>query len=141
MARLKQLSLQAATDPSWDFIKARLEWLMHDKARVTDDLIATRQAIYAQPGFAETMRGIMCLQDMEIRRRNMFTEAQYNSIEAPTLVVWTSHDPTATPEEGKQIASMIPDGRYVVMNECGHWPQFEDAPTFNRLHLDFLLGR
>ena len=114
---------------------------MCDKSMVSDDLIETRRAIYAQPGFEATMARIMCLQDMEIRRPNMITEEQYRSIKAPSLVVWTSHDPTATPEEGKQISEMIPGAQYVVMNECGHWPQFEDADEFNRLHINFLLGR
>jgi 2-hydroxy-6-oxonona-2,4-dienedioate hydrolase len=141
MARLKKLSNEAASDPSWERIKARLEFLMCDKAMVSDDLIETRRAIYAQPGFAATMERIMCLQDMEIRRPNMITEEQYRSIKAPSLVVWTSHDPTATPEEGRQISEMIPSAQYVVMNECGHWPQFEDADEFNRLHINFLLGR
>jgi len=141
MARIKKLSLEAANDPTWERIKARLEFLMHDKSKVTDDLVAVRQSIYSQSGFAKTMESIMCLQEMDIRRRNMITEAQYRSIKAPTLVLWTSHDPTATPEEGKQIADMIPGSRYVVMNECGHWPQFEDVETFNRIHLDFLMGR
>ena len=141
MARLKTLSNEAASDPSWERIKARLEFLMCDKAMVSDDLIETRRAIYAQPGFAATMERIMCLQDMEIRRPNMITEEQYRSIKAPSLVVWTSHDPTATPEEGRQISEMIPGAQYVVMNECGHWPQFEDADEFNRLHINFLLGR
>jgi 2-hydroxy-6-oxonona-2,4-dienedioate hydrolase len=140
MARIKALSNQAAEDPGYERIKARLEFLMYDKAMVSDDLIETRRAIYAQPGFAAAMRQIMCLQEMDIRRANMITEAQYRSIKAPTLVVWTSHDPTATPEEGQQIASLIPGARYVVMNACGHWPQFENAPEFNRLHLDFLRG-
>jgi 2-hydroxy-6-oxonona-2,4-dienedioate hydrolase len=27
------------------------------------------------------------------------------------------------------------------MENCGHWPQYEDTETFNRIHLDFLLGR
>jgi len=27
------------------------------------------------------------------------------------------------------------------MNRCGHWPQFEDAEQFNRLHIDFLRGK
>ena len=31
---------------------ARLQWLMADPATVTDELVAIRQAIYAQPGFA-----------------------------------------------------------------------------------------
>jgi 2-hydroxy-6-oxonona-2,4-dienedioate hydrolase len=26
------------------------------------------------------------------------------------------------------------------MNHCGHWPQFEDADTFNRIHMAFLKG-
>jgi len=141
MARLKRLSTEAATDPSWARIRARLEFLMCDKSNVSDDLIETRRAIYAQPGFAETMRRINYLQDMENRRPNMITAAQYASIRTPTLVVWTSHDPTATPAEGKEIADMIPNAQYVVMNECGHWPQFEDADLFNRIHLDFLHGR
>ncbi|MBJ9963488.1 alpha/beta fold hydrolase [Burkholderia seminalis] len=141
MARLKSLSNQAAEDPSWERIKTRLEFLMCDKSTVSDDLIETRRAIYSQPGFADTMKRIMCLQEMEIRRPNMITEEQYRSIKAPSLVVWTSHDPTATPAEGKEISEMIPDCKYVVMNECGHWPQFEDAELFNRLHIDFLLDR
>ena len=141
MARLKSISNQAASDPSWERIKGRLQFLMHDKSKVTDDLIETRRAIYAQPGFAATMERIMCLQEMELRHKNMITEPQYRSIKSPALVVWTSHDPTATPEEGKQIADMIPGAQFVVMNECGHWPQYENADEFNRLHIDFLLGR
>lgn len=140
MARLKKLSNEAASDPSWERIKTRLEFLMCDKSMVSDDLIETRRAIYTQPGFSQTMQRIMCLQEMEVRRPNMITEAQYRSIKAPTLVVWTSHDPTATPEEGRQISEMIPGAQYVVMNECGHWPQFEDAAEFNRIHIDFLKG-
>lgn len=141
MARLKSLSNQAAEDPSWERIKTRLEFLMCDKSTVSDDLIETRRSIYSQPGFADTMKRIMCLQEMEIRRPNMITEEQYRSVKAPSLVVWTSHDPTATPAEGKEISEMIPNCKYVVMNECGHWPQFEDAELFNRLHIDFLLDK
>lgn len=141
MARLQRMSNEAASDPTWDRVKARVEWLMHDKAKAYDDLIETRRRIYAQPGFADSMRRIMCVQEMDIRRANMITEEQYRSISVPTLVVWTSHDPTATPEEGAQIASMIPDSRFMVMNECGHWPQFENADLFNAVHIDFLLGR
>ncbi len=140
MARLKTLSMAAVNDPSVEHIRARLEFLMYDKALVSDDLVETRRAIYAQPGFPAAMARILCLQEMDVRRRNMIDAAQYRAIQAPALVVWTSHDPTATPEEGAQIAGMIPDARYVVMNACGHWPQYENADLFNRLHLAFLRG-
>lgn len=141
MDRLKRLSMEAATNPTWENIRTRLEFLMFDKGLVGDDLIETRRAIYAQPGFPAAMRRILCLQEMDVRRANMISEAQYRSIAAPTLVVWTSHDPTATPEEGAQIAGMIPGAQYVVMNECGHWPQYENAELFNRLHVAFMSGQ
>lgn len=141
MERLKTLSMRAVEDPAWDFIKARVEWLMADKRKAFDDLIATRQAIYAQPGMVEAQRGNMVLQDMETRQRNILRAADYGRIQAPTLVLWTSDDPTADVSEGRRIASMIPGALFTVMDGCGHWPQFEDAPTFNRIHIDFLLGR
>lgn len=140
MERIKRLSMEAVTDPSPERIRARLEFLMADTSKVNDDLVETRRAIYAQPDFAAAMPRILCLQEMDIRRRNMITDEQSHAIAAPTLVLWTSHDPTATPEEGRQIAGRIPGARFVVMNGCGHWPQFEDPGTFNRIHLDFLRG-
>ena len=75
MERIRSLSQAAADDPTDERIRARLEWLMADPATVTDELVAIRQAIYAQPGFAGSMRHILCLQDPEIRRRNLITDA------------------------------------------------------------------
>ena len=141
MAQIRMLSQKAADDPSWEFIKARLEWLMADKSVVTDDLVATRQAIYARPGMPENMRHLLVLQDMEVRQRNLMQPQDYARITAPTLVLWTSHDPTADVSEGRRIAGMIPGARFEVMQNCGHWPQFEDAATFNALQINFLLGR
>ena len=140
MERIKRLSMEAVRDPNPDRIRTRLEFLMHDTSKVNDDLVETRRAIYSQPDFAETMEKVLCLQDMDTRRRNMFSDEDTGRIAAPTLVLWTSHDPTASPEEGKRIADLIPGARYVVMNGCGHWPQFEDADKFNSVHLNFLLG-
>lgn len=141
MERLKTLSMRAVEDPTWEFIKARVEWLMADKSKAYDDLVATRQAIYQQPGMVEAQRHNMVLQDMETRQRNILHAEDYGRIEAPTLVLWTSDDPTADVSEGRRIATMIPGALFTVMDGCGHWPQFEDPETFNRIHLNFLLGK
>lgn len=141
MKRIITLSMAAAEDPSWDTVQARIKWLMADKSKDYGDIVASRQRIYRQPGFIDAMRDIMALQDPEIRARNLLGAGEYGAITAPTLVVWTSDDPTADVAEGRRIASMIPGARFEVMPGCGHWPQYEDAKTFNRLHIDFLLGR
>jgi len=141
MQRIITLSMAAAENPTWDTVQARIKWLMADKSKGYDDLVASRQRIYREPGFVAAMRDIMALQDPEIRERNILGPDEYGAITAPTLVLWTSDDPTADVDEGRRIASMIPGARFEVMPGCGHWPQYEDAKTFNRLHLDFLLGR
>jgi len=138
MARIKTLSLAAVENASWETVKKRLEFLMADPASVTDDLVATRLAIYQQPGFVDTMRSILCLQEPEIRRRNLILTDEWRAIAAPALVIWTSHDPTAPASVGQEIAALVPGAEFVLMEDCGHWPQFEDSATFDRLHLDFL---
>ena len=141
MSRIKALTLQAATDPSWNFIKARLEWLMYDKTQVNDDLVATRQSIYAAPGTAEAITRALILQDMDVRVRNLLTPGDWARIQAETLVLWTDHDPTNPVAEGRRIASMIPKSKFTVMTDCGHWPQWEDAATFDSIHIAFLTGQ
>lgn len=141
MKRIITLSMAAVENPDWETVQARIKWLMADKSKDYDDIVASRQRIYRLPGFVDAMRDIMALQDPEIRARNLLGPGEYGKITAPTLVVWTSDDPTADVAEGKRIASMIPGSRFELMPGCGHWPQYEDAETFDRLHLDFLLGR
>ncbi|MEZ0366648.1 alpha/beta fold hydrolase [Mycobacterium sp. pUA109] len=141
MQRIITLSMAAAENPTWETVQARIKWLMADKSKDYDDLVASRQRVYRQPGFVGAMKDIMALQDPDIRARNLLGPAEYGAITAPTLVLWTSDDPTADVAEGRRIASMIPGARFEVMPGCGHWPQYEDAATFDRLHLDFLLGR
>jgi len=141
MKRIVTLSMAAAENPTWETVQARIKWLMADKSKDYDDIVASRQRVYRQPGFVAAMRDIMALQDPEIRQRNLLGPEEYGAITAPTLVLWTSDDPTADVSEGRRMASMIPGARFEVMQGCGHWPQYEDAKTFNRLHIDFLLGR
>ncbi|MGI5219150.1 alpha/beta fold hydrolase [Nocardia sp. CA-290969] len=141
MARIYNLSMEAAQDPSWERVRARLEWLMADPARVTDDLIRTRQAIFQQPGWLKACEMNMALQDPVIRKRNMISDGELRSISVPAMVLWTTKDPSGPVDEARRIADLIPGARLEVMDECGHWPQYEDTTTFDRIHLDFLLDR
>jgi 2-hydroxy-6-oxonona-2,4-dienedioate hydrolase len=141
MDRIRTLSQAAADDPSPERIRARLEWLMADPASVTDELVAVRRAIYAQPDFARSMRHVLCLQDPEVRRRNMLTPEALARIEARTLVIWTSHDPSGPPDAGADLAGLIPHGEFRLIDGAGHWPQWERREEFDRTVLEFLEPR
>lgn len=138
---LRQTTLDAVLDPNWERVRSRLEWLMYDKSDVHDDLVASRQRIYRRPDMQAGIHHLLCLHTIEARMKHAVKREGWASIEAPTLVLWTDHDPTSTVEVGEELAAAIPGARFAVMTDCGHWPQFEDADTFNRLHIDFLLGR
>jgi 2-hydroxy-6-oxonona-2,4-dienedioate hydrolase len=139
MQRVYTVTMKAVAEASPATVRARLEWLMNDPGRVTDDLVELRLAIYTQPGFLRAMEHILCLQNMDIRIRNVLTEKSLSRIGAPTLVIWTDHDPTAPVAIGERFCAAIPNAeRLVVMQDCAHWPQWEKADEFNHLHLAFL---
>ncbi len=138
MERIRRLSQAAADDPSDERIRARLEWLMADPATVTDELVAIRRTIYAQPGFAESMRHILCLQDPDIRRRNLVTDDELAAVPHGALVVWTSNDPSGPASAGMQMAEKIIGGRFEHISDAGHWPQWEQRDKFNHVVLGFL---
>jgi 2-hydroxy-6-oxonona-2,4-dienedioate hydrolase len=138
MQRIRASALAAVLTPDLTTVRRRLEWLMAHPESVTDELVEVRLAIYQQPSVQAAIRDVLCLQDEETRRRNLFSDEQLESIKAKTLVVWTSHDPTGGIVVGEDFARLIPDAKLVVMDDCGHWPQFEAAEEFNQLHIDFL---
>ncbi|WP_226369821.1 alpha/beta fold hydrolase [Pseudonocardia oceani] len=141
MERIRSLSQAAADDPSHERIRARLEWLMADPSSVTEELIDIRRTIYARPGFAESMRHLLCLQDPEIRARNLVTDSELAAVAGPAMVVWTSDDPSGPAAAGMAMAEKMPDARFEVIKDAGHWPQWEQHEVFNALALDFLTGK
>jgi 2-hydroxy-6-oxonona-2,4-dienedioate hydrolase len=138
MERLKTLTLDAVTAPAKEKVQKRLEFLFKDPAMVPPDLVETRFRIYSQPGYREVTEKVLCLQEMEIRRRNMVTAEELQSISVPTLLVWTADDPMAGMDVGEWARDNIPECRWVLLEESGHWPQFEEPERFNRVHLEFL---
>ncbi|UMG91300.1 alpha/beta fold hydrolase [Nocardioides sp. TF02-7] len=108
MERIRSLSQAAADDPTPERVRARLEWLMADPAAVTDELVAVRRAVYSRPGFARSMRHVLCLQDPEVRARNRITDDELRALVHPTLVVWTSDDPSGPAAAGLRMADLVP---------------------------------
>jgi 2-hydroxy-6-oxonona-2,4-dienedioate hydrolase len=132
---------KAADEPSWENIKLIFQTLIHDPNNRIDDLIALRQALYRQPGAKAAMAHVLVLQDPEVRKRNLVTEAEWRGIQAPALIIGSVDDPNIFLDTARQASTLMPNARYVEMRHVGHWPQFEDPAIFNKINLDFLLGR
>jgi 2-hydroxy-6-oxonona-2,4-dienedioate hydrolase len=141
MESLRTLTRDAVTEPTREKVRKRLEWLFKEPTTVADDLVETRFRIYSQPGYREVTELTLCLQDPEIRRRNMLTEQELRQVRVPTLLAWSTADPVAGVEVGRWCHENIADSQLVYFEHSGHWPQFEESARFNELHLAFLLGK
>jgi 3-oxoadipate enol-lactonase len=71
--------------------------------------------------------------------RDMDMRTFLGTIEAPTLVVIGSRDPSTTPEQGNYIVGRIPGAQKVVL-ESAHLSNIERAEDFNRAVIGFLAG-
>jgi 2-hydroxy-6-oxonona-2,4-dienedioate hydrolase len=141
MAKLKDSTIKAVVEANYENVKTRLEWLMYDKSKVTEELIEARYNIYTRPEYQEAVYNIVCLQDIEVRKQYSWDPSWCGKINVPTLLAWTDHDPTSTVEEGKPLQDMIPNSEFTVIEGAGHWPQWEKAEEFNAVLTQFLLEK
>jgi 2-hydroxy-6-oxonona-2,4-dienedioate hydrolase len=141
MQAIKSSRASAADNPTWETVEAVLSSVIFDKRNVVADLVAARLAIYRQPEMKATMPRILALQDYDIRVRNLISEDEWRAISTPTLVIASSDDTDVFVKTACDVAKLIPTARLVEMKNVAHWPQWEDHKTFNRVNIDFLLGR
>lgn len=138
MQKVKESSLKAVRDATRENVRARLEWLFHDKSFVTEELVGIRRSIYTQPGFERAMENIVAVQDWAVREPFAWGPEWCGLIAAPTLLLWTDHDPTGGLDEAELLQKWIPDTQLHVIKGAGHWPQWETPDEFNATHVKFL---
>jgi pimeloyl-ACP methyl ester carboxylesterase len=136
---LRQRSLDAVNNPTEETIRKRLEWLMARPDRVTDELVALRQAIYSEP---ETRRALTDVFTYAFgapeAAKYQLTPADLKNLKAPTLVLWSDENPGSGDNVGRRLASLIPGAEYYCMVDAAHWPQWEHPEDHDQRVLQFL---
>jgi len=139
MARLRDSTMAAVRDPGEETVRRRVEFLFHHKEMVTDELVNLRRAVYSRPGFVQAITNTLVLQDPVVRKDFAWDPAWVGTIGAPTLLLWTEHDPTGGLDEADMLLEWLPDARLHVIADAGHWPQWEKREEYLRTHHDFLV--
>ena len=139
MVRLRESTMAAVRDPSAETVRRRVEFLFHHKELVTDELVNLRRAVYSRPDFVRAITNTLVLQDPAVRKDFAWDPSWVGKITAPTLLLWTDHDPTGGLDEAALLLEWLPDVRLYVVADAGHWPQWEKADEFLLVHRGFLL--
>lgn len=140
MAAMRDSTRAAVQDPSDATVRRRVEFLFHHKEMVTDELVNLRRLVYSRPGFDQAVENILVLQDPAVRKDFAWDPSWVGKITAPTLLLWTTHDPTGGLDEAQLLLNWLPDARLHVIDDAGHWPQWEKRDEYVRVHEDFLIG-
>ncbi|MDX8029536.1 alpha/beta hydrolase [Lentzea sp. BCCO 10_0856] len=139
MQRMRDSTMAAVLDPSEETVRRRVEFLFHHKEMVTDELVNLRRQVYSRPGFVQAITNTLVLQDPVVRKDFAWDPAWVGKVAAPTLLLWTSHDPTGGLDEADMLLQWLPDARLHVIDDAGHWPQWEKVSEFLDTHRTWLL--
>lgn len=139
MGSIRSARTKAVENPTWSSIKSIFDTLIYDERNRIDDLVAVRQATYRQPEMKRAMEHILCLQDPEIRARNLIPEDDWRRIAAKILVIAAPDDREEYYNTAMRIRDLVTGARVVEMKQVKHWGQFEKPDEFNDISLGFLL--
>ncbi|MGW3949509.1 alpha/beta fold hydrolase [Streptomyces sp. NPDC004752] len=138
MHRIRTSTKNAVRSDDLDLTRKRMQLLMADDKDATEELVEVRHAIYHTPEFVAGVDNLLSLQDMERRRRNLLRPEQLNRITQPTLIVWGRQNPFGEVPEATAIHRAVGGSQLELLENCGHWPQHEQAEHYNALSLAFL---
>jgi pimeloyl-ACP methyl ester carboxylesterase len=135
-------SLRALEELSEESVKQRLAVLFAKPDRLPHEMVLIRQKLYSNPTVNASLRQMAIHYtggEGSPAWRHILTEKELSSIAAPTLVVWGDQN-FVPPPVGKRLAEVIPNARFVCLEDAGHWAQFEQPEQHNNVVLGFLTG-
>jgi 2-hydroxy-6-oxonona-2,4-dienedioate hydrolase len=141
MTRTKGVRNAAVDDPSWENIKPVFNSILYKEEDRIPDLIQLRQAIYREPDMKMAMGNILVLQEEEVRRANLVTEAEWITVKVPIFIILAPDDNPDYTVTGKRIAELATDVRTLTIDHVKHWAHFEAPDIFNPANIAFLLGK
>lgn len=135
LENLKRLSQRLAEEPTCENLRARLGYVfLHVDRDLTDELVDVRWKLFQRSTNGKQVSDFVGNPGPE----NLLTPERLAKVAHPTLLLWTDHNPSTATEAAETAATYLPKGRLALMSDCGHWPQWEDAATFNRIVIAFL---
>jgi 2-hydroxy-6-oxonona-2,4-dienedioate hydrolase len=138
MERIRTSTEQAVSSDDVELTRRRLRLLMANEADATEELVEVRHAIYHTPEFVANVGNLLSLQQMERRQRNLLRPEDLARIGCPTLIVWGRSNPFGEVPEAQKMHEHIAGSQLEIFEDCGHWPQHEQAERYNPLSLAFI---
>ena len=121
--------------PSYAHFESMLEVFVYNPAAITEELRQGRWAnSQARPNHLSNF--LRCVALSPIATWDMMARA--HQIQHPTLITWGRDDRFVPIDHGLRLLHTLGKAELHVFSQCGHWAQWEHAPAFNELVINFL---
>lgn len=137
---LYELSTKAVTNPTYENLRARLQWLVHDDATINDEIVQLRQHLYQVPEVNAAMRrlfGIDSGKKLNVLAHSYTEDEVRARWRTPTLVMFGEFNPWLGPDYGRYCADLV-GAEFYEFKGVGHWPQWEAPEEFVAVIRKFL---
>lgn len=127
-----------------DSLRRFLEGVVYDHSTITDELVESRIAAYARPGVADMTKtfgeGRERIMTNAFWRERFMLKGKLEHLPIPSMMVWGKQDAFAPVELGYELEKMLPDMRFVYVDEAGHQVQTDQPERVAALAGEFFLG-
>jgi pimeloyl-ACP methyl ester carboxylesterase len=104
---------------------------MADQRNATSDLINIADRYSKMSGghraFVRTLKAV--IGPLGVKDRDSF-EGQARQLNRPTLVVWGKQDRLFAHRQSERAMQLLPNAKLLLLDKCGHYPQWEQPNDF-----------
>ena len=102
-----------------------------DFQETNPDLMAERRAAFLRTDPGVLVAACRALAELDLR-------PDVSQVRVPVLVLVGSQDKATPPPMSRELASLLPDARLIVLDGCAHVPQLQDPARFLAAVYSFL---
>ncbi len=130
---LAELSRRSIDEPSFETVRARMEWLVAEPERMTDEMVNIRLRLYSFPDIYESIKRVYG------GSQPFLAEEELQGFKPESLVFWSEKNPGSGPDFGEYTADLI-GAKFYNMLDAAHWPQWEKPEEHDQVLIDFIKG-
>ncbi len=125
--------VQAVYFPTEGNVKKALDSLAFDSSMIDEEMVRSFQKIIRQSGAINAYFKSF----WNLGYADSFEE-RLKLINSPTLLVWGEHDQIVPAKYAQKFASLIPNSKTEIIQNCGHIPYIEKPDIFTEMVLKHL---
>jgi 2-hydroxy-6-oxonona-2,4-dienedioate hydrolase/2-hydroxy-6-oxo-6-(2'-carboxyphenyl)-hexa-2,4-dienoate hydrolase len=141
---LQELSQRSILEPTFENVRARMEWLVAEPSRMTDEMVRIRMRLYSFPEVYDSIKWIYRMGQQwsaAATQQRTYTEEEIQEFKPQSLVFWTEKNPGQGPAFGEYVSNVIPGAKFYNMLDAAHWPQWEKPEEHDQVLIDFIKGK